>query len=80
MLPIMFYNKLNPFGIRDQRILLSFRGILSVFGLIFLYLSFTYIKIYKGIIYCNSNISLIFSFFNYLIFQYFLTFKLILEI
>lgn len=43
MLPIIFYNKLNLFGIKDQRILLSFRGILSVIGLIFLYLSLRFI-------------------------------------
>jgi len=43
MIPIMFYKKLNPIGFSGQRVLLSFRGILSVIGLIFLYLSLRFI-------------------------------------
>lgn len=43
MIPIICYNKLNPFGLKGQRVLLSFRGVLSVLGLILIYTALRFI-------------------------------------
>lgn len=43
MIPIMCFNKLNPFGQSGNRLLLTFRGLTNTFGLILLYLALRFI-------------------------------------